>query len=122
MDLSFVPGWSILTKPGQRSVVANAALALGSEGDAKNWVPDSDAVLFATRKFRTQTEDAGFGRKRSIAKEIGNAGGERILRCVGGPSCIAKNRYGIDEEIDLSWTAFINALSTTNQLTGETNG
>jgi len=82
----------------------------------------SDAVLFATRKFRTQTEDAGFGRKRSIAKEIGNAGGERILRCVGGPSCIAKNRYGIDEEIDLSWTAFINALSSTKPSTGENNG
>ena len=54
----------------------------------------SDAVLFATRKFRTQTEDAGFNRKRTIANAIGKDGGERILRCVGGPSCIAKNRYG----------------------------
>ena len=27
-----------------------------------------DAVLFATRKIRTQTEDAGFNRKRSIAR------------------------------------------------------
>ena len=38
----------VLTKPGQRLAVANAALALGAEGDAKNWVPDSAAVLFAT--------------------------------------------------------------------------
>ena len=38
----------VLAKPGQRLAVANAALALGAEGDAKNWVPDSAAVLFAT--------------------------------------------------------------------------
>ena len=31
-----------------------------------------DAVLFATRKFRTQSEDAGFGRKRAIAAPIGS--------------------------------------------------
>ena len=43
----------------------------------------SDAVLFATRKFRTQTEDAGFNRKRTIAHALGKDGGERILRCVG---------------------------------------
>ncbi len=71
----------------------------------------SDAVLFATRKFRTQTEDAGFNRKRTIANAIGKDGGERILRCVGGPSCIAKNRFGIAEELPLSWAAFMAALS-----------
>jgi hypothetical protein len=70
-----------------------------------------DAVLFATRKFRTQTEDAGFNRKRTIAHAIGKGGGERVLRCVGGPSCVAKNRYGIVEELPLSWAAFMNALS-----------
>lgn len=71
----------------------------------------SDAVLFATRKFRTQSEDAGFNRKRTIANAIGKDGGERILRCVGGPSCIAKNRFGIAEELPLSWAAFMAALS-----------
>jgi hypothetical protein len=71
----------------------------------------SDAVLFATRKFRIQSEDAGFNRKRTIANAIGKDGGERILRCVGGPSCIAKNRYGIAEELPLSWAAFMAALS-----------
>jgi hypothetical protein len=70
-----------------------------------------DAVLFATRKMRTQSEDAGFNRKRTVAHAIGKDGGERILRCVGGPSCIAKNRYGIVEELPLSWTAFMAALS-----------
>jgi len=78
----------------------------------------SDAVLFATRKFRTQTEDAGFNRKRTIANAIGKGGGDRILRCVGGPSCIAKNRFGIVEELPLSWAAFMTAL-TNNQSTGE---
>lgn len=70
-----------------------------------------DAVLFATRKIRTQSEDTGFNRKRTIAHAIGKDGGERILRCVGGPSCVAKNRYGIAEELPLSWTAFIQALT-----------
>ncbi len=72
------------------------------------WV---DAVLFATRKMRTQTEDTGFNRKRTIAHAIGKDGGERIARCVGGPSCIAKNRYGITDDLPLSWQAFIAALS-----------
>lgn len=72
------------------------------------WV---DAVLFATRKFRTETEDAGFGRERTIAVGIGPEGGERILRTVGGPSCVAKNRYNLPYELPLSWEAFANSLS-----------
>lgn len=81
-----------------------------------------DAVLFATRKMRAQSEDAGFGRKRTIAHAIGTGGGERILRCVGGPSCVAKNRYGITEELPLSWPAFMHAL-TNNQPQGtQSNG
>lgn len=70
-----------------------------------------DAVLFATRKFRTASEDAGFGRKRTIAQAIGKDGGERVLRTVGGPSCVAKNRYGIIDDLPLSWPAFVHALS-----------
>jgi hypothetical protein len=59
------------------------------------WV---DAVLFATRKFRTQKEDAGFNRERTIAAPIGADGGERILRTVGG-------------ELPLSWNAFMAAMT-----------
>jgi len=70
-----------------------------------------DAVLFATRKIRTQTEDAGFSRKRTVAHAVGKDGGERILRCVGGPTCIAKNRYALPSELPLSWAAFMAALS-----------
>jgi hypothetical protein len=81
-----------------------------------------DAVLFATRKIRTQTEDAGFNRRRTIAHAIGKDGGERILRCVGGPSCIAKNRYGIVDDLPLSWAAFIAAMSTNQKEGLKTNG
>jgi hypothetical protein len=82
----------------------------------------SDAVLFATRKIRTQTEDTGFNRKRTIAHAIGKDGGERILRCVGGPSCVAKNRYGIAEDLPLSWAAFMAALSRSQTEGGKPNG
>jgi hypothetical protein len=81
-----------------------------------------DAVLFATRRIRTQSEDAGFNRKRTIAHAIGKDGGERILRCVGGPSCVAKNRYGITEELPLSWAAFIQALTNNQPQGAESNG
>lgn len=70
----------------------------------------ADAVLFATRKYRTQSEDAGFNRTRSIAVPLGSDGGERILRTVGGPSCIAKNRFSLPAEIPLSWPALMRAL------------
>ena len=61
-------------------------------------------------KSRTQTEDAGFNRKRTIAHAIGTDGGERILRCIGGPSCIAKNRYQLPQELPLSWAAIMAAM------------
>jgi len=34
-----------------------------------------------------------FNRKRTTAAGLGTGGGERILRCVGSPACVAKNRY-----------------------------
>ena len=71
-----------------------------------------DAVLFATRKFRTESEETGFNRSRSIAVALGTDGGERILRCVGGPSCIAKNRYRLPAELPLSWAALVEAMTT----------
>ena len=70
------------------------------------WV---DAVMFATKRFRVNKENAGFSGERGIAAPIGSNGGERILRTVGGPACIAKNRFGLPGEIPLSWDAFIEA-------------
>jgi len=74
-----------------------------------------DAVLFATRKFRTESEDAGFNRTRSIAVALGADGGERVLKCVGGPSCIAKNRYRLPAELPLSWQSIVAAMAATPQ-------
>lgn len=75
----------------------------------------ADAVLFATRKVITKTEDTGFGRDRTIAAGLGKDGGDRILRCVGSPACVAKNRYGLPAELPLSWQAIMNAMvQTTN--------
>ncbi len=73
----------------------------------------ADAVLFATRKFRTESEDAGFNRTRSIAVALGADGGERILRCVGSPACVAKNRYDLPAELPLSWSALMTAMTQT---------
>lgn len=71
----------------------------------------SDAVLFATRKIRVQSEDAGFNRKRGIAYGLGRDGGERVLRTIGSPSCVAKNRYSLPEEIPLDWDAFLQSMT-----------
>jgi hypothetical protein len=73
------------------------------------WV---DAVLFATRRFRTQKEDAGFNRERTIAAPVGADGGERIIRTVGGPACVAKNRFNLPAELPLSWEAFMEAMTS----------
>ena len=70
------------------------------------WV---DAVLFACKKVRITRDSSD----RNIASAIGAAGGDRILRTVGSPACIAKNRYNLPLELPLSWDALFLAL--TNQ-------
>ena len=72
----------------------------------------ADAVMFATRKIRVQTEEGGFGKSRSTAVPVGREeGGDRILRTVGGPACIAGNRYGLPDEIKLDWNEFVKHLT-----------
>ena len=71
----------------------------------------ADAVLFATRKIITQSEDAGFNRTRTTAAGLGKDGGERILRCLGSPACVAKNRYNLPAELPLSWQALMDAMT-----------
>ena len=74
------------------------------------WV---DAVLFANKKFRVSKD----GNDRAVATPIGADGGERVIRTVGSPACIAKNRFGLPGEIPLSWTAFINAYQKVQEAT-----
>ena len=66
------------------------------------WV---DAVMFATKRMRVSKD----GDARAIASPIGADGGERVLRTNGSPACIAKNRFGLPNEIPLSWDAFLQA-------------
>lgn len=71
----------------------------------------ADAVLFATRKVIAETEEAGFNKTRTVAKGLGKDGGDRILRCIGSPACVAKNRYSLPAEIPLSWQALMAAMT-----------
>jgi len=66
------------------------------------WV---DAVLFA--KIKMTTKDASKGDDRKVAIPVGAGGGERIIKTVGSPTCVAKNRYNLPAEIPLSWDAFM---------------
>jgi hypothetical protein len=56
-----------------------------------------DAVLFATWKMSPTTTKAEKN--------------ERILRTVGGPHCVAKNRHELAPELPLSWPALFAGLT-----------
>ena len=68
--------------------IHKAAAALVSE-----WV---DAVLLATRE---------------LGASRGSKGGDRILRTVGSPSCVAKNRYALPEILPFEWDALKMAMT-----------
>ena len=67
-----------------------------------------DALLFATRRIRV-SEEQGRGGVRHLAATA-KSGEERVLRCVGGPACVAKNRFNLPNEIPLSWDGFLSAM------------
>ena len=71
------------------------------------WV---NAVLYADLEKVVRTVDKKFDQTRSIASPVigenGGMNGQRILRGYKTPGCTAKNRYGISENIPLSWSAF----------------
>ncbi len=69
----------------------------------------ADAALCAMRKVRVSAENEKS--KRMVAAPIGRSGGDRILRCVGGPTCVAKNRYDLPDELPLSWEALASAMA-----------
>jgi hypothetical protein len=76
----------------------------------------ADAVFFATYEFRTEKQKLGFGKERSFAVGYG-ASGKRMMRTVGGPSCVAKNRYGLSYEISLSWNTFMSEMNSNKTTT-----
>lgn len=69
----------------------------------KDW---ADAIGYACRRIRIEGDEASRG-NRNIAHAIGS---ERQLIVSGlKPSCISGNRYGITEDLPLSWDAFAKA-------------
>lgn len=66
----------------------------------------ADAVLFAQRRLRVSKEG-----QRTVAAPIGPDGGERLLRTVGGPGCVAKNRYALPSELPLNFEALLPHLT-----------
>jgi hypothetical protein len=66
-----------------------------------------DEVLFATYRVHTKSVDLGFNKK--TAK--GLATGERIIRTVERPSCLAKNRLNLPEEMPLDRSAYQELIS-----------
>lgn len=81
----------------------------------------ADAVLFAGRKMRVKTEDKGFGQSRGMAVPVGKDGGERYIRTTGTPAILAKNRFGLPEEIPMrtdkqtGWEVLMSAMETDQQ-------
>ena len=59
-----------------------------------------DEVLFATYKTFTVEKDEGFNRKRHVGVD-----GGRVLKTTEKPSHLAKNRLGLPDEIEMSFTA-----------------
>jgi hypothetical protein len=65
----------------------------------------SDAILFANYKKSTmKSESRGGQRTRAIGT------GERILYTEERPAWLAKNRYGLPPEMELSYDAFLTAI------------
>ncbi len=58
-----------------------------------------DAVLFANYRVSTIKSDAGFGKK--VVRGV--SGGDRLLHTIERPAFLAKNRFGLEESIDLNW-------------------
>lgn len=66
-----------------------------------------DEVFFATYKVMTKAVDLGFNKKDSK----GITTGERIIRTVERPSCQAKNRLNLPDEMPLDRTIYDAALT-----------
>lgn len=67
----------------------------------KDWC---DCILFANYRTST-TKDKGTDRVRAVGS------GQRALYTQKRPAFTAKNRYGLPPRIDLSWDAFVEAIS-----------
>ena len=67
----------------------------------------ADAVFFTNWKTVVTKEDVGFNKKVSR----GVTTGQRMMYTTEKPAYLAKNRYGLPEELPLSWQSFSDALA-----------
>lgn len=71
----------------------------------------TDALLFATYRMAVVKDDEKGNQQRRRA--IGR--GERVVYTEARPAWVAKNRYGLPPEIELSWQAFQDGMFTQTQ-------
>jgi hypothetical protein len=77
-------------------------------GMMKEWV---DVIGFAAQNIRREETDEGFGRTRTTAKAVRNAGGsDRILVLNPTPAIVAKTRYKLPGEMPLDGKRFFYTL------------
>ena len=70
------------------------------------WV---DAVLFLhLQTMSPKTEDQGFNRKRSVVNKMAV---KRVIECHPGPAWVAKNRFNMPGQIDMTWAAIVAAIA-----------
>jgi hypothetical protein len=66
----------------------------------------SDVVLFANYRVSTVKSDVGFNKK--VTRALGS--GERLLHTAERPAFLAKNRYGLPDQLPMSWDALVEAM------------
>lgn len=70
----------------------------------KEW---SDCIAYATEKTATRKDDLGFNKKH--VRAVGS--NHRVLVVGKNPAYVSGNRYGMQDEVPLSWDAFVAAMS-----------
>ncbi len=82
---------------------------MGSQAPNPVFVRTKSSLTPARRQLVERLQQLNFGH----VKWLPVRGGERILRTVGGPSCVAKNRYGLTEELPWGWNIISISVSPT---------
>jgi len=72
------------------------------KGAAAFIAESADCVFYAEPEITVRTKEQSFGRKQQVGKNTGN----RIMNTVGTPHFVAKNRYNLPEQIDLSYSVY----------------
>lgn len=70
----------------------------------------SDCLLFANQEVMIDTKEKRFNKSINKGK-----GGDRVLYTTESPAYRAKNRYGLPEQLPLSWDAFAQAMTQSQQ-------